>query len=159
MYSRESGCISGVDKDDIAPRPRMMQRGLGLGCREKIDPLLCTIHARAPVCGSVAPAWSCMRIRVHPSRRVPRGASGGAGGCGAGGRAAGHHACDTTVHRPACWGLARERFARFVQRTRASLDAKPTARGGRPLPPLPRRFQKRFSEELKRDNGCVLFIF
>ena len=26
---------------------------LGLGCREKIEVLLCTIHARAPVCGSV----------------------------------------------------------------------------------------------------------
>ena len=98
---------------NFAPRPRMMQRGLGLGCREKFEVLLCTIHARAPVCGSVAPAWSCMRIRVHPSRRVTRGASGGAGGCAARGRAAGDRHCDCKVSRPACWARARASRSRF----------------------------------------------
>jgi hypothetical protein len=54
-----------------------------------------------------------MRIRVHPSRRVTRGASGGAGGCGARGRAAGDGRCDCKPSRPACWaraGASRTRF-------------------------------------------------
>jgi hypothetical protein len=63
-----------------------------------------------PFCGS------CVERHAHtphPGCRVPPRASGGAGGCGVVGGAAGHHACDTPVHRPGCWGLARESFARF----------------------------------------------
>ena len=90
-----------------------MQRGLELGRRTKSDLFLCPNQARAAVSRSAAPASSGMRIHLTPGGRVPPRASGGAGGCGVVGGAAGHHACDTPVHRPGCWGLARDSFARF----------------------------------------------
>ena len=95
------------------PAPLMMQVGLELGRRTKIELFLCPNQARAAVSRSAAPASSGMRIHLTRGCRVPPRTSGGAGGCGARGGAAGHHACDTPVHRPGCWGLARESFARF----------------------------------------------
>ncbi len=95
-----------------AQRRGMMQVGLELGRRTIITVLLCPNQARAAVSRSAAPASSGMRIHLTRGCRVPPRASGGAGGCGVVGGAAGHHACDTPVHRPACWGLARESFAR-----------------------------------------------